>query len=168
MSDNKVAGRNKLFAPNLVVIGIDNKYDGDYQGRIWDQYHLEAQKFRNSMELLRRVDAFLDDLDFPQRSTLPRSFAGKAVPEESKFGNRKERQMVMKDLEGKNGNMGTFIVQVKYRQNATWQGQVVWAEQNRKVYFRSALELMKLIDSAIDEGELKDGADAQDPREAQA
>ena len=40
---------------------------------------------------------------------------------------------------------GTFIVKVEYCQNESWQGQVIWAEENRSVRFRSALELMKLI-----------------------
>lgn len=50
---------------------------------------------------------------------------------------------------------GTFIVHVRYRQNATWQGDVIWAEKNERQGFRSALELLKLIDSALDgeEGE---------------
>ena len=29
---------------------------------------------------------------------------------------------------------------------------MVWAEENKKVYFRSALELLRLIDGAISEG----------------
>ena len=30
----------------------------------------------------------------------------------------------------------------------TWQGQVTWAEKNKTVSFRSALELMRLLDEA--------------------
>ncbi len=48
----------------------------------------------------------------------------------------------------------TFIVKVEYYQNKTWQGQVVWAEQNRSVRFRSALELLKLLDEATTTGEM--------------
>ena len=47
---------------------------------------------------------------------------------------------------------GTFIVKVEYCQNETWQGQVIWAEENRSVRFRSALELMKLMDEAMVSG----------------
>jgi hypothetical protein len=49
-------------------------------------------------------------------------------------------------------NKGTFIVKVEYCQNETWQGQVIWAEENRSVRFRSALELMKLMDEAMASG----------------
>ena len=28
------------------------------------------------------------------------------------------------------GKKGTFVVHVRYKENATWQGEVVWAEKN--------------------------------------
>jgi hypothetical protein len=46
----------------------------------------------------------------------------------------------------------TFIVKVEYCQNETWQGLVIWAEENKTVRFRSALELMKLMDEAMASG----------------
>ena len=56
----------------------------------------------------------------------------------------------------KKGDKGTFVVQVQYRQHATWQGKVLWAEKNETKQFRSALELLKLIDSALDESSAPD------------
>ena len=46
----------------------------------------------------------------------------------------------------------TFILNIYNRQNATWQGSVTWVEK-KKQQFRSALELLKLIESALDEEE---------------
>ena len=46
-------------------------------------------------------------------------------------------------------NTGTFVVKILDRQNATWQGTVTWVDENRTQSFRSALELMFLIDSAL-------------------
>ena len=43
----------------------------------------------------------------------------------------------------------SFIVESKCVQNHTWQGVVTWVEQKKKVPFRSALELIKLLDSAV-------------------
>jgi len=54
------------------------------------------------------------------------------------------------------GKQGTFIVHVQYRQNATWQGQVVWAEKNKVQKFRSVLELLKLIDNALENEDIKE------------
>lgn len=47
-------------------------------------------------------------------------------------------------------NEGTFIVNVKCRQNNTWQGTINWVDKNETVPFRSMLEMIKLIDSALE------------------
>lgn len=46
-----------------------------------------------------------------------------------------------------------FIVDVRCWENATWQGEVLWVDQNKQCSFRSALELLKLIDGALDQME---------------
>ena len=51
---------------------------------------------------------------------------------------------------------GTFEINVKFMQNSTWQGQIHWVEKNQKQNFRSALEMLKLMDEALAEG--ADGA----------
>lgn len=48
-------------------------------------------------------------------------------------------------------NENTFVVQIKATQANTWQGSVLWVEKEKKETFRSALELMKLLDSALGE-----------------
>ena len=48
-----------------------------------------------------------------------------------------------------------FLLEIQHRQNATWQGSITWVERQNerqnKQYFRSALELIKLIDSALEQ-----------------
>ncbi|MBQ9512788.1 MAG: hypothetical protein IJR58_06310 [Lachnospiraceae bacterium] len=46
----------------------------------------------------------------------------------------------------------TFIVEVTNTENATWQGQITWANEKRRQYFRSALELLRLMDSVLEGG----------------
>ncbi len=43
----------------------------------------------------------------------------------------------------------TFIVKLDNCQRDTWQGEIVWADENRSERFRSALELIKLMDEAM-------------------
>ena len=47
--------------------------------------------------------------------------------------------------------IGTFEISVKFMQSATWQGQIHWIEKNQKQNFRSALEMLKLMDEALSE-----------------
>jgi len=49
--------------------------------------------------------------------------------------------------------VGTFEVTVKFKQNSTWQGQILWVEKNKKQSFRSAMEMLKLMDEALSEKE---------------
>lgn len=48
-------------------------------------------------------------------------------------------------------NEETFILQILSKQNATWQGTLAWVDKKKTQNFRSALELMKLIDGALSE-----------------
>ena len=43
-----------------------------------------------------------------------------------------------------------FLIQMLDTQNLTWQGTVTFLENNQKLPFRSVLELVKLMDSAIE------------------
>ena len=49
----------------------------------------------------------------------------------------------------------TFVVEVIDQQHASWQGTVKWVNTGKKENFRSALELIRLLDSAL-ESEKKD------------
>ena len=43
----------------------------------------------------------------------------------------------------------TFVIEIKNNQHNTWQGTIKWIEENKQEPFRSALELIRLIDSTI-------------------
>ena len=47
------------------------------------------------------------------------------------------------------GPKETFIVQILNNQNSTWQGTITWTDQKKVQHFRSLLEMIKLIDSAV-------------------
>ena len=48
----------------------------------------------------------------------------------------------------------TFVIKARSKQDATWNGQLFWAEKNETKPFRSVLELIKLIDSAAEESSI--------------
>ncbi|CDE45780.1 putative uncharacterized protein [Clostridium sp. CAG:411] len=47
----------------------------------------------------------------------------------------------------------TFIVKVLSEQNESWQGSVTLAETSETKYFRSALELLHMMEEVIQEKE---------------
>ncbi|MGI6752635.1 MAG: hypothetical protein ACOX4U_08545 [Anaerovoracaceae bacterium] len=53
---------------------------------------------------------------------------------------------------------GNFLIRIHNNQNATWQGTVTWLDKNSKENFRSLLEMIRLLDSALNEENLSNGA----------
>ena len=43
----------------------------------------------------------------------------------------------------------TFVIEVVEHQKYTWQGQIHWIQGNKKVTFRSVMEMLHLMDSVI-------------------
>ena len=50
-----------------------------------------------------------------------------------------------------NNKNRTFNVKVLREQNDTWQGSITWAEKNKTEYFRSALEMLSLMNDVMKE-----------------
>ncbi len=46
-----------------------------------------------------------------------------------------------------------FVVDVIAHQKNTWQGQIHWIQGNKKISFRSVMEMLRLMDSAISAGD---------------
>ena len=134
------------YAPNFINMCIDNIDDGELSGRIYHCYSKEPWKFTNILQLIELADDFFDRLEFPQASTSARSFTSTQF-----LGvDRLDKVQSPEDFIENRGQKGTFFLNVRYRQNSSWQGSVTWVEEQREQHFRSALELLKLIDGALD------------------
>ena len=46
--------------------------------------------------------------------------------------------------------IAAFQIQVLFREFYTWQGRLVWNDQNQEASFRSVLELMQLLDEILE------------------
>ena len=134
------------YAPNFINMCIDNINDEELSGRIYHCYSKEPWKFTNILQLIELADDFFDKLEFPQASTSARSFTS------TQFSgvDRLDKVQSPEDFIENRGQKGTFFLNVRYRQNSSWQGSVTWVEEQREQHFRSALELLKLIDGALD------------------
>ena len=49
----------------------------------------------------------------------------------------------------KKGDIATFYIKIRFRQNASWQGNITWREGGKTEDFRSVFELLKIIDSVF-------------------
>ena len=155
-----------LRAPNLVSICVDNVEGREFDGRVYNTTSPTATYFAGVSELLSVLDAYYDEINYPQASTRTRGFikrprvqtvSGQSDGEDGNEDGSEVDTMAVTPQQGsigvmaQRGTKATFVVQVQYRQNATWQGNILWTEKNITQNFRSALELLKLIDGSLDD-----------------
>ena len=145
---NDVRMESKAAIPNLINICVDRSVQGEIGGRIYHYYRREPWKFENVVQLLRYMEEFYDGIRFPEAAVMLRNFS-----ETEKEDREKTWQILSTKEEVLNhqGKCATFYTYVQYRQNATWQGRLVWKEAEKEVEFRSALELIILVDNALNE-----------------
>lgn len=135
---------NKMWgnAYRATVVCVD-RYDGRIpEGRVYNPASPEGRPFRGLMEFFQVVEELLDEMNFPQAFAAVRTF---------REGSSPVLEMAPGGESDQTGRLGTFTVRILFRQNASWQGSVTWQERSREERFRSALELVMLMDSALTE-----------------
>ena len=121
------------------IICIDSYDERVPAGRFYNQYCPDGVSFHGAIDLLKKMETILDENKASQSFSAVRSFAEK--PSASVLTSSGETNC--------KGKVATFATKVLFRQNASWQGSVSWIEGQREEPFRSVLELLLLIDSAI-------------------
>lgn len=123
------------------LVCVDSYEQGILAGRLYNPYLSEGASFHSLMEFLRIMEKLLDGMNFPQPFTSIRSFQD----------TRRQEKASPPEETPQEGKRGTFAVRVIFRQNSSWQGSVTWLEQGIEESFRSALELLLMMDSALRE-----------------
>ena len=139
--------------PNMVMVCVDGVENGDIYGRYFHRYKKEETFFLNSAMLFSEVEQFYDILGYPQAAMRTRNF----IEREREKVPAKEHMTVIYDsqtLMHFRGKLATFLVGVTSRQNASWQGDVVWMEQKIRKHFCSDMELVVFVDDAVKKSEL--------------
>lgn len=134
-----------ISAPNLVNVCIDESLDGEIAGRLYHCYEKESLHFVNLIQLLRMMEKLFDEIQFPQSSTKSRSFFAANI----QMQEEKQKIISQEEVVHWAGKKATFIITVQFRQNATWQGLVLWVEKGEKQKFSSTLDLIKILDGDL-------------------
>lgn len=123
-------------------ICVDAYHSGALSGRMYNQASAEGIRFQSLTELLKEMERTLDNMEFPKAFTAPRRFSQlPRAPAAATFETEQK------------GSQATFAVRILFRQNASWQGTVTWLEGKQEQSFRSALELIFLLSSALEHKE---------------
>lgn len=121
------------------VVCVDSYEKGVPAGRFYNPQLEKGETFQSLTELLRKLDRTLDEMTIPQSFAMVREFGSPAT-----FGGDKAP-----DDQLQTGKKATFAVRILFRQNASWQGSISWLEARREETFRSVLELIFLMNSAL-------------------
>ena len=96
------------------------------------------------MQMILMIDRISDTMLYPQRAMQLRQFHDVKMPE-----NNFSFDFTTTADYSDRFPIATFKLEILFRQNASWQGNLIYAENNRSSSFRSVLELLTLIDSAL-------------------
>lgn len=129
------------------VLCIDSYEESNPAGRIYHSHCQNGISFRSLTQFLLQMEELLNDMDYPQAFMTPRCFGEPKSIHTAGLTAAAERQ----------GQLATFQIRILFRQNASWQGSILWQETGQTHSFRSVLELIRLLDSAL----RSDDADAE-------
>lgn len=121
------------------VVCVDSYENKTFVGRFYNPYR-DGVGFDSLTQFLLRMDDMLNEMRLPQSFTAVRAFH----PANTEPDTPPQEQP-------REGKLATFAVRILFRQNASWQGSVTWLEGKREETFRSVLELIFLMDSALEE-----------------
>jgi len=122
------------------LIYIDSYENGVPVGQFYNPCREESGQFQSLTQLLLKLEQNLDVENIPQSFNKVRTFfplTGYWLDTEA------EERLRM-------GAMCTFAVQILFRRNASWQGRITWLDKKQTENFRSVLELIVLINSALE------------------
>lgn len=145
-----------IGTPNGIVLCVDHKDIGIIEGRLYHGYSREGILFHGYEEIIKISEKFFNELGFPFMGNSDRDISGRTHDYQKKEG--MTRVMRDEQLLEQSGDIGTFVIRVQHRQHSSWQGRVTYLEKDQTVYFRSALELIKIIDGTLEEAEQTSGS----------
>ena len=123
----------------MTTVCIESYENGVMRGRFYNPYLNGGKKFESLTQLLTEMEQTLEQMEFPKAFSATRTFA--QPPPETDTGQA--------DRGTQPGAAATFAIRVLFRQNASWQGSITWLDHRQEQSFRSVLELILLMDSAL-------------------
>jgi len=123
----------------VYVICVDSYDEKILRGRIYNVIQGTSVPFTGAIDMILKLEAFLDSAKIVQSYSAKRAFApGRSV----EMSNAVQGGIP-------DGKLATFTLKLLFRQNTSWQGSVMWHEERSEETFRSVLELLMLMDNAL-------------------
>lgn len=127
------------------TITIDQYKEQCMKGVIYHAGKAPGIRYDNFLELVLQMNRIFDRMSCPKQTMELRRFPGTDYPV--------PEVKTCKEVQA--GRLATFKIYVKFRYNASWQGDIIWQEEGRTEPFESLLQMIRLIDGILT-GKYKD------------
>lgn len=133
--------QNRIYGNEYrtTIVCVDSYDQGVLAGRFYNPYLSHGVAFQSLTQFLLKMEHTLDAMNLPQSFTAVRSFAPPPPVNAADSP----------DFHPREGTIATFSIRVIFRQNSSWQGSISWLDTGQEQSFRSVLELIFLMDSAL-------------------
>lgn len=130
---------HRFYDKGTFLISVNHYQNGEMRGVFYHPVRGEGGVFQSLIQLLLQMEQSMDQENLPQSFQASRSFS--ALPAVWTGGD------ACRFLTGREA---TFAVTVRFRRNSSWQGQLLCKGDPCGKPFRSVLELIGLMDRAME------------------
>lgn len=129
----------------IFTIAVDHCGADGAEGILYRGESQQGRHFGSFLELADVVEQAFRQMRYP-REVLAKRFFGRPRNVEKAVTERTGRETAVR----REGTAATWLLRVRQRQNASWQGTLINKKDGRRLGFRSFLELMRQLDSISD------------------
>ena len=128
--------RKDMHSYSPIVVRVDSYDDGIVTGQFWSvQNQNDRCTFSNMTQLILGIDSMIDDAAVNADNAMPSPY-GLPMPQTIYRAGPFPR---------------TLLIKIFFRQHSSWQGSVTDLKDGTVRNFKSVLEIMGILDSALDE-----------------
>lgn len=134
------------YEAKTIILKVHSYENKNITGYLSNVMQDSDERFDNLTQMLFGIEKILDDNQFPQPNLETRTFPQAA----GTSGKPKPVQVEKSEDSQESGTpIASFKLSVMFRQNASWQGNLVKIDNNTAAQFRSVFELIQLLDSVL-------------------
>lgn len=130
------------FDARTFLLYIDSYDKNILAGRYHNLCRGELTGFQGLVQLLLKLEQSLDVDNMPQSFSKVRTF----------FPLNGYGLETAEETDPRNGKLATFVLHILFRRNASWQGTLTWLDEGKVQNFRSVMEMITLLNSALENG----------------
>ncbi len=136
---------------SVYTVCVDSYDNQNIRGSFVNNYYGEEFLYNSTVEMLFKMEELMNKIGSPKKYEKDRSFI--SDKQESNINSHVElpiNRLVQSNgfnEYNKKGEIATFYIKIRFRQNSSWQGSITWLEGGKTEDFRSVFELLKIINS---------------------